>query len=335
MVEQKKIIPGQEFPVDGLVFRTFAGEEDIEKMIAIHSACREADDLGYVLQKEELELGISNPQNVPPSQGWVIAEVSGKAVAYSQIFWLLEEPSKDRVYCIRILVHPHWRGRGIRHALLKHNEALHRKIAAGLPPEEHRIFQIFCRETEEEAIRLYQENGYHPERYFYDMIRPDLEDIPDLSLPEGVEVREVKPEHYRKVWETDVEAFKDHWGYTDQTDEDYQRWLKWQNLSPDLWQVAWYEDEIVGQIQNFIDTGENETEGCLRGHTEDICVREAWRKKGIASALIARSLKVLKNHGMKEAALGVDSDNATGALKLYQRMGFQVVRQLVVLRKPF
>ncbi len=249
--------------------------------------------------------------------------------------WLLEEPSQDRIHCIRIFVHPNWRGSGIRHALLEYNEEKHRKIAAELSCEGLQIFQIFCREAEQEAIRLYQESGYKPERYLFDMVWPDLENIPMLPLPESVEVRAVKPEQYRKVWETDVEAFRDHWVFTTLTEEDYQRWLKWQYLAPDLWQVAWCEVEIVGQVQNYIDTEENETYERLRGHTEDICVREAWRRKGIAPALIDRSLRILKDHGMKEAALGVDSDNASDALALYQRMGFQVVRRLVFLRKPF
>lgn len=335
MIKQEKIITRQGISMDGLVFRAFAGKEDLSKLLAVHSACREADDLGYVLQKEELELEISSPKNIEPSQGWTMVEVNGEMVAYSQIFWLLEDPSQDRIHCMRIFVHPDWRGSGIRQALLEYNEDKHRQIAAEFPREGEQIFQILCREAEQEAIRLYQDSGYHPERYLFDMVRPDLENIPELPLPEGVEVRSVKPDQYRKVWETDVEAFKDHWGFTKLTEEDYQRWLKWQYLAPDLWQVAWHEDEIVGQVQNYIDAEENETYGRLRGHTEDICVREDWRKKGIASALIARSLKTLKDHGMKEAALGVDGENASGALALYQRMGFQVIRQLVILRKPF
>jgi hypothetical protein len=57
------------------------------------------------------------------------------------------------------------------------------------------------------------------------MVRPSLGDSPDFPLPPGLEVRPVNPEHYRAIWDADVEAFLDHWGYAPPTEDDYQRWL--------------------------------------------------------------------------------------------------------------
>jgi ribosomal protein S18 acetylase RimI-like enzyme len=37
---------------------------------------------------------------------------------------------------------------------------------------------------------------------------------------------------------------------------------------------------------------------------------------------------------MKEAMLGVDSDNPSGALALYERAGFEVHRRSAAYRKP-
>ncbi|MCJ7470286.1 GNAT family N-acetyltransferase, partial [Candidatus Bathyarchaeota archaeon] len=71
-----------------------------------------------------------------------------------------------------------------------------------------------------------------------------------------------------------------------------------------------------------------------RGHVELISVQRPWRGKGIAKALIARSLKLLKERGMTEAALGVDAENPSGALNLYQKMGFQIEKRIVFYRKP-
>jgi len=65
--------------------------------------------------------------------------------------------------------------------------------------------------------------------------------------------------------------------------------------------------------------------GRRRAWTEDISTRREWRGKGVASALIASSLRQLASLGFDEAVLGVDLDNPTGALGVYERLGYQVV----------
>jgi ribosomal protein S18 acetylase RimI-like enzyme len=87
-------------------------------------------------------------------------------------------------------------------------------------------------------------------------------------------------------------------------------------------------------VLNFIHEKENSEYNRKRGYTEEISVRRPWRKKGLARALIARSFKVLKEHGMTEAALAVDAENISGALKLYENMGFRTVKRYTTYRKP-
>jgi mycothiol synthase len=86
-------------------------------------------------------------------------------------------------------------------------------------------------------------------------------------------------------------------------------------------------------VLNFVDHAENEEYGRKRGYTEGICVRRPWRRQGLARALIARSLQVLQGCGMTEAALGVDAENPSGALRLYQSLGFRKVKRVTVYRK--
>ena len=86
-------------------------------------------------------------------------------------------------------------------------------------------------------------------------------------------------------------------------------------------------------VLNFIRHDENEEYNRQRGYTETICVRRPWRRRGLARALIARSFKVIKGQGMTEAALGVDTESPTGALQLYEGMGFRPVKRASVYRK--
>ena len=74
--------------------------------------------------------------------------------------------------------------------------------------------------------------------------------------------------------------------------------------------------------------------GRKRGYTEHIFVRQPWRKRGLASVLLTRGLQVLKDQGMQEAELGVDTENESGAHGFYQRMGYQTFSTDIWFRKP-
>jgi len=101
-----------------------------------------------------------------------------------------------------------------------------------------------------------------------------------------------------------------------------------------LWRVAWDGDEVAGQVRSYISTEENERHGRLRGYTEHISVRRPWRRRGLARALIAASFPLLRARGMTEAALGVDTENTSGALRIYEGCGFRPVTRSATYRKP-
>jgi ribosomal protein S18 acetylase RimI-like enzyme len=165
------------------------------------------------------------------------------------------------------------------------------------------------------------------------MVRPFSDPIQVTPIPEGLEIRTVPRDQFRKVWEADQEAFKDHWGYVPGTEEDYQRWLKDPLHDPNIWRVAWEGDQVAGMVLNFLNEEENKEYNRKRGWTEDISVRRPWRRRGLARALLTRSLQMFKDMGMEHAALGVDTQNLSGALNLYQSVGFRVEKQHTDYRK--
>lgn len=319
----------------GLVFRSFRGQADYPGMSAVIEGSKDADGLEWSQSVEDVARTYRHLVNCDADRDLLFAEVDGEVVGYSRVWWQ-QEAEGTRLYQHFVHLLPQWRGLGIRRAMLQQNERRLRQIAADHPEDGPRLLQAWASDTEDHWQNLLQQEGYSPVRYGFSMVRPDLEEIPDLPLPEGLEVRPVPPDRVRSLWRAAREAFRDHWGYSE--DEwSYEHWEEFQEsptYNPALWQVAWAGDEVAGMVLNFINEEENEEYGRLRGYTETICVRRPWRRQGVAKALIARSLHVLKAQGMAEAALGVDADNPNGALQLYRSMGFRVIKKFTTYRKP-
>ncbi len=131
----------------------------------------------------------------------------------------------------------------------------------------------------------------------------------------------------RRVWEAGREAFAEHWGEseTDWSEDGFAGYLESPQFQPWLWQVAFDGDRVVGHILNYLDPAE--PDGSRTGWTEAIAVRRPWRRRGIARALLARSLRTVRDAGATRAALGVDSQNVNQALDLYEDLGFRVVSE--------
>lgn len=321
--------------IEGLVFRMLRGVGDYSSMAEITNSSWKADLVVFQVTVEDISRNFEHPTNFNPYKDVLIAEVEGKLIAHSNVNWI-EKPGKLRLYNHHVVILPEWRGMGIREAMLRWNEQRLREIAKDHPMDVEKQFEVWAASEENEWKSLLETESYKPFWFLLEMVRRDLDNIPDMPFPEGIEIRPVKPEHYRKIWKASQEALRDERTYTDDafTEEAYKRLMKSPIFMPELWQVAWEGDEIVGAIHNYIDEDENRVLNRKWGHPERVFVRRQWRRKGIAKALLARSLKAIKDYGMEAATLDVDTDNPSGAPKLYESLGFRVERQFTFFRKP-
>jgi len=312
-----------------LRFRLFRGESDFPAMVAVTIGMRERS---YAISAEDLAIEFEHTEGFNPRKDVLIAEVDGRVIGWTRV-WRTQDPAGLTLYNHFVNLLPEWYGKGIRVAMLRHNELRLKEIANQHSEDADRMLQSTAVDTDTDWISTLESEGYKIFRYGFLMVRPNLDNIPDLPLPEGIEVRPVKPEHHRAIIDAWNEACKDMRGQIPISDEDFEGFQESQIFDPSLWQIAWYRDQVVGTTMNFINRQANEEVGRRRGRVEAISVRRPWRGKGIAKALIARSLKLLKSRGMTEAALGVDAENPSGALKLYQKMGFQIVKRGGIYRK--
>jgi mycothiol synthase len=188
-------------------------------------------------------------------------------------------------------------------------------------------------ESNPAAMAFAAGSGYAPIRYGFEMRRPLDQPIPDLELPPGIELRPVREADHRKIWDADTEAFRDHWEARVRDEGDFEARYAHPDLDTSLWRVAWDGDEVVGAVMNENFPAENARNGRLVGWLEHVSVRKAWRGRGVAKALITASMRALRDRGMAYAALGVDAGNPTGALALYEALGFRPYEKWITHRK--
>lgn len=324
----------------GFNFRHFKGDGDYTHFARIITAQSEVDHLDFFPTAEWLKNMFESIENFDARRDLLLAEsaATGEAIAYGSVNHA-EQTDGTRRYSLRVRVHPAWRRQDVGTTMSHWLEARAREIDTTLLPNANTVFETWAMDRQTGNIELLKREGYAPARYGYEMTRPldDLTSIPNFSLPAGFEIRPVTPEHYRAIWDADVEAFRDHNGFAEPGEARYQAWLNDPLFfQPDLWKVAWdvEKNEVAGMVQNFISGDENAKLNRKRGYTEGISVRRPYRRRGLARALIVESLHMHQALGMTEAALGVDATNPTGALRVYEDCGFKPVKTEILYRKP-
>ncbi len=293
-----------------------------------------ADGVEIRRTPEDMAHDYSTFTECEPLNDVMLAEVDGQLVGYARC-WRWTQADGLTLHSQLGFVASELRGLGIGRELQQWIEQRHREVAASQGGVDHQ-HHAFVHDQEKARASLLRAAGYAPIRYFFQMLRPDLDDIPDFPLPDGVELRPVLPEHYRLIWDSHILAFRDHWGFSPPTEDHYVQWQRSILFQPWLWQVAWdvQTNTIAGQIRTCINEESNRNLNQTRGWTEFISVARPWRRRGLARAMIGHSLRALAKAGMTESSLGVDGENLTGAVRVYEDCGFRVLHTNAIYRKP-
>ncbi len=321
-------------PPHGLRLRPYAGEADIPGLVEVTNRALVHDGVPRRWTEADAKARNSHPGEMFDAvRDLTIAEVDGQVVGFGERSWVDTTLEYLREYRCDGAVLPEWRRRGIGGALYAENVKRHLELARSHETDRPRILGSWTSDRMVGAQELLRKAGFKESRWFFDMTRDLAQPIPDVPMPDGIDVRPVTTDMIRQIWDADVEAFEDHWGGFDSSEENLQRWLEDPNVDPTLWVIAYDGDEVAGGVVNAIETEENEMLGVKRGWLHSVFTRRAWRKRGLANALITRSLVLIRDRGMDTGILGVDADNPTGALGLYERNGFVVAERSTAWRK--
>lgn len=314
--------------------RPYAGENDIPVLVHIANDAMAADEVQDRLTVEQMTLELRPDEKSDPAHDLVVAEVDGEPIGFAKVEWI-DTNDGLREYRSWGEVDPTWRRRGVGSVLFAHARQRIAEVAAGHDVDRPRVAGCWAAETDKGAHVLYTQNGYQPVRWFFHMTRNLSDPIADLPLPEGLEVRPVTREDARRLFLADTEAFVDHWGGVDNSDAAFARWSEESSFDPSLHVVAFEGDEIAGAVINAIYPDANRRLGVERGWLDSVFTRRPWRGRGLAHALVARSLALIKERGMTEGILGVDANNETGAMGVYTDNGFVVAEKFTAYRRPF
>lgn len=170
----------------------------------------------------------------------------------------------------------------------------------------------------------FEEAGWRPIRHSFQM-RIELDDgLPEPEWPDGLWPRNFRPGEEERVYEAHMDAFADHWDFRRQPLEDWRRYtVDHHGFDPTLYWLVEDAGEVAAlSLNSWHFSGDPEF-----GWIGVLGVRPSWRKRGLGTALLRHSFRDFYSRGATRVGLGVDAENTTGAVRLYERAGMRAVRR--------
>jgi mycothiol synthase len=306
---------------------------DVSALYELLLVVEQADERDLVQTLEDLQREFDDPWSDAEIDSLAAFTLEGQLAGYARTFQNPDPEDEVRCY-LAVEVHPVQRANGLEDALLDWAEERGRQrllLAAG---DASRMLRFGIHDTQTKEWAQLEQRGFGIVRYFYRMQRDLSEPIPALQLPDDLALRVYTPDLSEAVLSAFNEAFRDHWSFDPVTDEDWQTFFIGRtSFRPDLTYVVMDGNEVAGFSLNGISLEENARHERSDGWVEVLAVRRPWRKRGVATALLCASLHAFKAEGLYHAMLGVDSENPTGALRVYEHVGFKPVKRFIQFEK--
>jgi mycothiol synthase len=305
--------------------------DDVRDWVALLTAIQDADGGDEYYSEQDGRETFGRPDQ-DFANGSVAIYDGGTMVGYGVLTSRSEaDPAHDMRY--EGGVHPSYRGRELGGELLDWAEQAAVPLHIDRHPGRPLSLSSSCLSRNAEAVALHEQRGYQPVRWFHAMVRDLSAALPDVVVPAGVRIagyQQDMAEHARLVRN---ESFRDHWGSTETSAENWAYFLASDAFRPRFSFLAYEEHEPLGMLMSY----EYEAYNAKRGHRDLyislVGARAPGRKRGIATALLTTAMSAARANGYDQASLGVDADSLTGAVRLYEHVGFTVAHTRIAYRK--
>ncbi|MFN8377733.1 MAG: GNAT family N-acetyltransferase [Anaerolineae bacterium] len=206
------------------------------------------------------------------------------------------------------------------------------KAASAIAPDIRIAVRVFSDSRDIGYIDLLTACGFIPIRHNFRM-GLTFDGPPDAGrCPDGFTLRPAEPEDMAAAFDAYHDAWRDHFGYIERPlDIAFESWAhEWQkDFKPGLWVLGMDGDTVAGMCLNLSQYGGDESVG----YVMRLAVRRAYRRRGLAEALLRRSLADFYAAGKRSAILHVDGESLTGATRLYERAGMHVEKTYTLCEK--
>jgi GNAT superfamily N-acetyltransferase len=248
-------------------------------------------------------------EDLDPAQDMFLAVEGGRIVGYADV----GAPGDDAEVLNVDLRVPPGRRRVVERLLEEVERRAHELGDAGA-----RI-RAFANERDDDYRAALSRHGFEVVRSSFTM-EIDLEtSTEDPVWPGGLASRPFEHGEERAVYDAYVEAFADHWGFVPESFADWCTWNLGPNQDTSLWRLVEAGGELAALCMSTPARGDDQTVGWVGV----LAVRRPWRRRGLARALLLESFGLFRSRGRLRAGLGVDSENTTGAMTLYEGVGMR------------
>jgi ribosomal protein S18 acetylase RimI-like enzyme len=306
---------------------------DIPALYDLLLAVERADDCELVTTLEDFTRQFDDPWSRPDTDALLAWTSDGQLAGYTRTF---QNPQpEDEVRCFLVVqVHPVARDSQLDEVLLDWADARGRERLLAIVGDVSRVLRFGLPDNLMQRRAQLERRGYTVVRYFNRMERDLNEPIPAVQLSDGLTVRPFTPDLNDRVLAAFNEAFRDHWSFDAVTADEWQQFfIERTSFRPDLSAIVMDGEEVAGFSLNGMSPEENTRRGRSEGWVEELAVRRPWRKRGVATAMLYAAMHAFKAAGLKHAMLGVDTENLTGALRVYENAGFRPVKRYVQYQK--
>lgn len=293
---------------------------DIVDLVKLNDATGQLDDDTLVSDLQ----GFFESPNVDKARDlrfW--KDSTGKLIGFGQ---LLISQQKDKISgYLYFDVHQTKRGETLETEILQWSEQRMCEIGKDrtLP------IKLYTCSRDNKILRrvLLERQGFTTQRSFLTMACSLNQDFSSSSLPSGFKLQQISGEQDIEAWvELFNESFIDHWNHQDLTVATARDWFKNPSYLPELNLIAVApEGTFAAFCVGYVNWEENARTGRKEGWIKLLGTRRNFRKLGLGKAMLLAVLKQLKAMGIEQVKLGVDAQNLTSAIRLYESVGFHRV----------
>ncbi len=305
--------------------------EDGPEWARLLSAVEQYNGTDEIVGAEDLVEDLRDP-DVEPERGTIAAFSNGSMIAYAGLRASPVVTGRHEMD-LHSAVHPDWRRQGLGTRLLAWAEqaalTLHQTRYPGRPL----ALSTSCPAGAGDALALLAAAGYAQARWFHFMSRDLTGAVSAEPPPTGLRIAGYAPELSQAAWRVRDEAFGDNWISTQAAADSWQHFVAHERFRPAFSFLAYLADEPAGVIIAQEYDAFRQATGRRECYIATVGVTRSARGRGIASALIARTLAAAQGDGCSVATLYVDADSPTGALRLYERLGFTTRTVSITLTK--